>query len=370
MCLFFGILLKYVLSLCTLIFLLWLSIIEIRYQNKECSNRNQFSSQSISNQSSIVFSQIDSRLKLNHLTILGTHNSYHQANFIYKYQHRLLNEQFHYGIRQIELDIHLMKDYLVIYHLQLFDDRTNCYCFKSCLSLIKQWINENPSRYPIYLFIEIKQMFYEDLLTGLTGGVKCEHFQEIKNEILEVFSLDELILPEQIQGNQTSIRLALKQQRQDELSSDYSYKNFGWPPVSQSLGKLIPIFLDDVHNVARNLYSRCDPLKTFFLISQTRINLPYSSIITMSKIDSNTDKLIEIANNGQMSRLLLGYGNQNLEQIYESSKQYGIHIISSDSLYCDDTTLCRKLKEDFQNSTIVCNTYFAPSFCNRSFSFL
>ena len=263
-----------------------------------------------------------------------------------------------------------MKDNLVIYHLQLFDDQTNCYCFKSCLNLIQQWINENPFHYPIYLFIEIKQMFYEDLLTGLTGGVKCEHFQQIKNEILDVFSLDEFILPQQIQGNQTSIRLALKQQRQDELSSDYTYKNFGWPPLSQSIGKLIPVFLDDVHNLAKNFYSQCDSLKSFFLICQTKINLPYSSIISMSTINENTEKLIQIANNGQISRLLLSYGKENLDEIYQSSKQYGIHIISSDSLYCDDTSLCRRLKEDFHNSSIVCNSYFAPSFCNRSFSFL
>ena len=368
MFLFVGILLKYVIVSSLLIFLLWLSIIEIRYTNKECSNIQINRSMKIN--VSISSLRIDSRLKLNHLTIVGTHNSYHKSNLIYKYEHRLLDKQFDYGIRQIELDIHLMKNNLVIYHLQLFDDQTNCYCFKYCLVLIQKWLNDNPSHYPIYLFIEIKQMFYEDLITGLTGGVKCQHFDQIKSELFDVFSLDQFIFPKEIQGNETSIRLSLKRQRQDELSNDYSYKNYGWPPVSSSLGKLIPVFLDDVHQIAQNLYFKCSSLQNYFLICQTKINLPYSSIITISNINQNIRKLIEIGNNGQISRLLLSYGSKNLDENYQSSKQYGIHIISSDSLYCDQTSLCQTLKTDFENSTIICNSYFAPSFCNSSFSLL
>lgn len=366
MCLIVGIVLKYVILSCLFVFLLWLSIIEIRYQNKECSDVkvNQSTLRNVSLSSSFL---LDSRLKLNHFTILGTHNSYHKYNLLYKYEHQLLNKQFEIGIRQIELDIHLMKDNLVIYHLQLFDDQTNCYCFKYCLSLIQNWLNDNPNHYPIYLFIEIKQMFYEDLLTGLSGGVKCEHFDQITRELFDVFSLNQFILPKEIQGNETSIRLALKRQRQDELSNDYSYKNYGWPPISKSLGKLVPVFLDDVHNVAQHLYFRCDSLQKYFFISQTKINLPYSSLITMSTIQNNIDKLMEIGNNGQMSRLLLSYGKENLDDIYHSSKQYGIHIISSDYFVCDHKSLCQTLKRDFSNSTIICNSYFAPPFCNSSF---
>jgi hypothetical protein len=354
--------LQYVLLLSGSVFVSWISTIEILYQNKECSlieiDKYNYTNENIS-------SIIDSRLKLNHFTILGTHNSYHRSNIFYKYEHQLLDKQLDFGIRQIELDIHIMKTNLLVYHLQLFDDKTNCYCFKECLMKIVNWTNQNHYHFPIYLFIEIKQMFYEDLMTGLTGGVKCKHLQQIKNEILNVFSLNTFITADDIQGNQSSIKIALKQQRQDELSGDYSYKNYGWPPLYQSLGKLIPVFLDDVHNRAVHLYSTCQPLQNFFLIAQKNLNRPYSSIICFSDV-KNTDNLVNIALNGQMIRLLFGSGGNGLDNIYQTAKPYGIHIISSDSEHCNDTLLCQDLINDFQNSTIRCNQYFAPAFCDLS----
>jgi hypothetical protein len=233
--------------------------------------------------------------------------------------------------------------------------------------VISKWTKKNPYHFPIYLFIEIKQMFYEDLMTGLKG-VKCEDLTQIKEEILDIFSLDTFILPNHIQGNQTSIQLALKQQRQDELSGDYTYKNYGWTPLYQSLGKLIPVFLDDVHHLAENLYSTCDTLKNFFFIAQSQLYLPYSSIITVS--NTITDNLVNIQGNGQLIRLLLGYGNNNLDQIYQLTKPYGIHMISSDSNQCDNTQLCQDLENDFRTSTILCNDYCAPAFCNFSLPYI
>jgi hypothetical protein len=358
---------QYVLLLTGILFLIWLSTIEILYQNKECFSINIQKSIYQNENISPNASMIDSRLKLNHFTILGTHNSYHRANLIYKYEHQQLDKQLSFGIRQIELDIHLMKNNLVIYHLQLFDDKTHCYCFKDCLMKIVKWTEENRFHYPIYLFIEIKQMFYEDLMTGLTGGVKCEHLQQIKEEILYVFSLDTFILPEQIQGNQTSIRLALKKQRQNEFEGSYTYQNYGWPPVYQSLGKLIPVFLDDVHNRAVHLYSTCDSLQNFFLIAQTNLNLPYSSIICFSSSIKDAEILVNSAMNGQIIRFFLGYEN---DKIYQTTKQYGIHIISSDCEQCNDRPLCQTLANHFQDSTILCNDYSAPPFCNSSLPFL
>ena len=366
MLLILGTLIQYGLLLGGSVFLVWFSTIEIRYQNKQCSLIN------ITNfvYNAVNGSMIDPRLKLNHFTILGTHNSYHRANLISKYEHRQLDEQFSWGIRQIELDVHIMKNNLLVYHLQIFDDRTNCYCFKECLIKIVRWTEKNRSHFPIYLFIEIKQMFYEDLITGLTGGVKCEHFEQIRDEILDVFSLNTFILPNQIQGNQTSISSALQQQRDDELSSDYTYYNYGWPPVAQSLGKIIPVFLDDVHRRAETFYAICDPLQNFFLIAQPKVNLTYSSIITVANQIKSIDKLKTISNNGQIMRLLLGYGNDNLDQTYQLAKPYGVHIVSSDSVYCNDTTLCQSLRNDFRYSNILCNSVSAPSFCNSSLSFL
>jgi len=164
--------LQYIIWISLLIFS-WILLIKILYHNDHCYYvGNSSSSYMNKNRLSNVW-MIDSHLKLNHLTILGTHNSYHKESLFNKYQHSDLEVQLAKGIRQIELDVHIMGNNYVVYHLQLFDEKTNCYCFSDCLVRILRWSQLNPRHYPIFLFIEIKQKFDEDLLTALNGCVKC-----------------------------------------------------------------------------------------------------------------------------------------------------------------------------------------------------
>ncbi|CAF2613617.1 unnamed protein product [Rotaria sp. Silwood2] len=260
-----------------------------------------------------------------------------------------------------------MKNDYVVYHMQLIDDKTNCYCFSDCLVRIHRWSQQNPKHYPIFLFIEIKQRFREDFLTALYGGVRCQHFESMKEQILRVFPIDSFILPELIRGQQISINLALKKQRQDELSGNYSYGNYGWPPLSTSLGKILVSFIDDEHNIVVDLISTCEPLSNFFFIAQTNINLPYASIINIRNPLVNEQLIIQSHINGQISRVLLGYGDQQLFERYKQARKYGIHIISTDFVQCDDVELCQSVKNDFQSSSpILCNTVLVPSFCNTT----
>jgi hypothetical protein len=347
--------------------LLWICSIKIMYQNHQCLHMNYKNSleRKLTNSSNVLM--IDSRLKLNHFVIIGTHNSYHKESLLYKYKHSNLDNQFKIGIRQIELDIHLMSNNNLVYHLQIFDDKTNCYCLNNCLKRILNWSRNNSNHYPIYLFIEIKQKFYEDLFTSLNGGVKCKHFQMIKQQILQVFSIDTLILSQHIRGNQTSIHLALKKQRQNEFYGNFTYEYYGWPPVYLSLGKIIPIFIDDVHNIAEKLISTCEPLANFFLIAQQKLNLDYSSIIRISNPLRNKHLIIQSINNGLITRVLLGYNGKKLIQKYKQARLYGVHIISTDSVQCNNTILCRSLINDFKtNASILCNQSIAPSFCNTT----
>ncbi|UJR08864.1 hypothetical protein I4U23_013119 [Adineta vaga] len=342
---------------------------KILYQNKQCSH-NQYTRHShrkFSNHSLNPL-RIDQRLKLHHFTILGTHNSYHKRNLLYQYEHVILEEQFTYGIRQIELDIHLMSNHDVVYHIQLLDDRTNCYCLNDCFQRIFNWTMMNAYHYPIYLFIEIKQMFYEDLFTGLNGGVKCNHFQTIKEELVKFFPIDSLILPKEIQGNQSSIRLALKNQRKKEFIGDYTYKNYGWPPLYISLGKLIPVFIDDVQNIVPELIGTCKLLSDFFFIAQQNPTLNYASFITLNNPLKNQYLMTKSINNGYLLRVLLGYNGKQLLANYNQAKKYGSQIISTDSVQCNDTDICQSIMNDFKTtSTILCNPVVAPNFCNTSF---
>jgi hypothetical protein len=351
------------LLLLIIIVVTWISSIKILYHNDQCVYiRKNKASQITRNQALSNTQMIDQRLKLNHFTILGTHNSYHRNSIFYKYEHSNLENQLAYGIRQLELDIHLMPNNDIVYHLQLLDDRTNCYCLSDCLDRILRWSEENPSHYPIFLFFEIKQMFYEDFFTGISG-VHCQHLQKMKEQILEVFTIDSFILPEQVRGNQSSISSALKKQRENELRGDYTYENYGRPPV----GKIMPVFLDDAHNITKKLYATCETLANFFFIAQSDSNVPYASIISIQNPSKNAYALTLNTNNGQITRVLLGHGGKRLMDNYILARKYGVHIISTDSVQCDNTELCRNVMNDFKRTTsILCNTVIAPHLCNTT----
>jgi Phosphoinositide phospholipase C, Ca2+-dependent len=358
---------QYLSILALLIFLIWLSLVKIIYRNDQCAKLQTEKFQFRSNLNhSYVSSLIDPRLKLNHFAVVGTHNSYHLANSINKYDHINIDEQFSSGIRQIELDIHLMKDNFLIYHLQLFDDRTNCYCLLQCLDVIRQWMGNHRSHHPVYLFFEIKQMFYEDLLTGLSSGVQCEHFQQLKDQIDRIFPAEVFVNPLEVQGDQPSIQAALEKQRRDELSGDYTQHSYGWPTLLRSLGKLIPVFLDDVHQVSTRLYSQCASLRDFFFIAQSNPSHSYSSIITLSNVSHYFSLAQQILQQGQISRYLLSFGNNRLLETYQQINKYSIHIISTDFFQCTETDFCQALLHDYQSSPVACHSTSAPTFCSTS----
>ena len=91
-------------------------------------------------------------LPLNHFRIVGSHNSYHMKSSYpvpaHQYGHAPLPAQlgdYSDGVRQIEVDIHVLQGEggSVIYHVQLLDDHTNCYCLTECLLLV--WPTPPPS---------------------------------------------------------------------------------------------------------------------------------------------------------------------------------------------------------------------------------
>ena len=136
------------LSLIIILILTWIYLIKILYKNNQCLlNLDDYNNLSERKLNNLI---IDSRLKLNHFIVLGTHNSYHKETLFYKYKHVNLENQLTNGIRQIELDIHLMSNNNVVYHLQIFDDKTNCYCLNDCLKRILNWSKINSNHYPIY----------------------------------------------------------------------------------------------------------------------------------------------------------------------------------------------------------------------------
>jgi hypothetical protein len=224
-------------------------------------------------------------IQMNQLQYLGTHNSYHirpkqdvfdlLLAFIpdvaptLDYSHIPLQEQFDtQGIRQIELDVfddpqgglyashpvrtlfgepaasgiaELDEPGLKVLHVQDIDYETTCYTFVSCLMEIKAWSDAHPGHLPITVLVEAKDEEIPDPLSlgfviPLPFGLDA--LNRIDAEIRSVFPPEQLLVPDDVRGEEVTLELAVQTR--------------GWPRLSQARGRIM--FALDNTGSARDLY--------------------------------------------------------------------------------------------------------------------
>ncbi len=233
----------------------------------------------------------DNCMRLNHVQVLGTHNSYHieprpallaliasidpLAAASMEYIHRPLDEQLGpLGIRQVELDVfadpsgglfavplgpilvqgfpdpikpELLAPGLKVLHIQDIDFETRCLTFVSCLQTIKVWSDANPSHLPLMVLVEAK----DDPLVLPPGvlppGVPppvvpmpfgASELDGIDAEIRSVFPDDQLITPDDVRGDRATLEQAVLKD--------------GWPTLNESRGRLL--FALDNTDAKRDAY--------------------------------------------------------------------------------------------------------------------
>ncbi|WP_266170847.1 phosphatidylinositol-specific phospholipase C1-like protein [Dyella subtropica] len=224
----------------------------------------------------------DRQLRLNDIQAIGTHNSYKQsmppaewaahhardpqgADGI-DYGHRPIPEQLDHGARTIELDVYydpqggryahppgaLRKGYATppwpaeaaaqmqrpgfkVMHLADIDFRSSCQTFVACLTLIRDWSRAHPRHVPIMLLLNAK-----DGASG-PGAVAPLRFDErafdaLDAEVRSVFNPHELIAPDDVQGQYSSLRDAV-------LAGQ-------WPTLGEARGRLFFVLDEDARKVA------------------------------------------------------------------------------------------------------------------------
>lgn len=187
-----------------------------------------------------IFISHAEELRINHMQVIGTHNSYHlrpaeplwsqlkerapQAAASWDYSHRPLNEQLDYGVRSFELDTYVDPDGFRVLHVPQFDANSNCETFVECLEVMKSWSDANPSHVPIIVLVQVKDeqisMVTEPILEATH-----EALDQMDEELLSVFPLGRLIRPDDVRGNHSTLREA--------ILTD------GWPLLSESRGKFL-----------------------------------------------------------------------------------------------------------------------------------
>lgn len=141
----------------------------------------------------------DSVLRFNEIQARGSHNSYHvepehPLDDSWRYTQPSLTEQLEtYGVRQLELDLHLREDgVLEVFHVPVADAVSNCPLFEDCLVEICRWSAVHSDHAPVMVWLEPK-----DELDGGDGYLSLLGQDSlVQAAILEIFPEDQLYQPD------------------------------------------------------------------------------------------------------------------------------------------------------------------------------
>lgn len=178
---------------------------------------------------------LDDVLRVNHLQLRATHNSYHQRpdqpiDDSHDYTMPTLTDQVDRdGVRGFELDLHWQPDDEVFHvlHLPFLDGETSCLLFTDCLQELRDWSLDHPWHAPLVIWLEPK-----DDLDGLaTGyGLIAGRWDALEAEILSVWPRSALLTPDDVRGDAVDLPTAIA--------------DHGWPTLGEARGRLMLALLD------------------------------------------------------------------------------------------------------------------------------
>lgn len=349
-------------------FLLLLSFVFL-----SCAGNGENSSTQNFDCESITAGNADNCLRLNHIQVLGTHNSYkllpHPALITLlneelngwsrdiEYEHKPLRTQLgELGIRQFELDVfadpeggrfakpagaelvgdepfiqaeEMMQPGFKIIHIQDIDYRSTCLTFKSCLSEIRDWSLENPNHFPIMIMVEAKDGSLNWGSMSFTQPIPFDTslMHEIDQEILDVFEQNHIITPDLVRNSYENLSEAVQEK--------------GWPTLADSRGKVL--FALDNTGEHKSMYLSGNPnleMRVMFVSSEP--GEPTAGFIKMNDalnqaelikqyssqgyiIRTRTDIPTNEARSGNTTRrkLALGSGAQYLSTDYPEISPFG-----------------------------------------------
>jgi hypothetical protein len=217
----------------------------------------------------LASSYADECVALNHVQVLGTHNSYHIAPrpellaallafdpmfHQIEYTHPPLAQQLgDEGIRQIELDVYADPDGglyahraglaaigedpdspdpamyapgFKVLHIQDIDFETTCLTFVDCLQAVKTWSDAHPGHLPIMILVEAEDEVLPpvlDFVIPIPFGPA--EFDALDAEIRSVFPPEQLITPDDV--------------RRGLATLDQAVRALGWPTLGASRGKVL-----------------------------------------------------------------------------------------------------------------------------------
>lgn len=231
-------------------------------------------------------------LRLNHIQVVGTHNSYHREvalterkvleQYISGYQnlyysHSSFSNQLNYQqVRSLEIDLHsdergglyadpliwklsnltsgpngtapydntvMMKPGLKVFHMTDVDTNSVCHTFTDCLTQLKAWSDAHPNHLPLTFDLELKTDSFAAILGGSSDeeatNFTLPRILNVDKEIRAVLPREKLIIPDDI--------------RKSGMTLEASVLKYGWPTLQASRGKFLFFFDNDPSNLTTDI---------------------------------------------------------------------------------------------------------------------
>ena len=167
----------------------------------------------------------DDTLRINHLQVKATHNSYHIAPSDptipdWSYTHSPLDVQLdEEGVRGVELDLYWDDERatILVMHVPLVDPKSTCETLAECLQTLRGWSDFHPGHHPIFVQLEPKSSF--------DGEERASWLDAIDAEIRAALPPELLVTPDDVRGEAETLAEGLEAR--------------GWPTLGASRGRFL-----------------------------------------------------------------------------------------------------------------------------------
>jgi hypothetical protein len=181
---------------------------------------------------------IDSKLRLNQVQVLATHNSYHiqqdqpiAASLTTQYTHAPLDQQLDLGVRGFELDVVNPPDVqFPVLHTPVVDATSNCTPLAQCLDVVRQWSRRRPRHVPIFILVEPKEGGIEQVIDPQLRAFDAASLDQLDALVRRSLGR-KLITPDSVRGKSRTLREAVTRR--------------GWPSLAKTRGKIMMILHAD-----------------------------------------------------------------------------------------------------------------------------
>lgn len=296
---------------------------------------------------------------INHLQVIGSHNSYKQAidTTLYKlmlaknpdvagldYEHIPLADQLDMGLRNLEIDIYAdtkggkyahpkgleivpgQAPYDVnhemeapgfkVFHVIDYDYRSSCPTLKDALTQLKKWSDAHPDHTPVFITLEPKDGGSKDQRIK-PEPFTAQRFAEVDRDMLSYLGKEHLITPDDVRGNYKTLNDAVE--------------HSNWPLLKAARGKFL--FILDDRKRKRNIYMAGHPsLKGRVIFANAEPGTAEAAF--MIRNDPHDPEIPQLVKRGHIIRTRADHDTQqarnNDYSDFEAAMKSGAQVITTD----------------------------------------